>query len=212
MPPNLSPARKNVLQVTARLTRDKGAPTPQEVADALGRTRQNIAQLVQALREDGFLEAPTSRTSPLILTPAGQLASGAYGYPLLGEVAAGQPTFTDDQVQGLYARIDDLLDMREGDYFLTVRGDSMTGLGIYPGDKVAVRPCDTCPDGEIAVVLLPGENTATLKRLYRHGSEIELVSENPEYPPMRFNATDVRVRGCLVGHIGSLKSRSAWRR
>lgn len=207
MPPDLTPVRKNVLQVTARLTRERGAPTPQEVAEALGVTRQAVYPLVQSLRAEGYLERPSNRTSPLILTPRGQLASGAYGYPLLGEVAAGHGAFTDDQVQGLLSRIDDVLDVKQGDYFLTVRGNSMVGVGIYPGDKVAVRPSEECPDGEIAVVLLPGEQTATLKRVYRHGPEIELVSENPEYPPRRYFLEDVRIRGCLVGHIGSVKSR-----
>lgn len=204
----LTPARKKILQSIGRLIRERGGATPHDVAESLGVTRQNVASHVQFLRQTGYLEAPLSRNAPLLLTPRGQRATGgSYGYPLLGEVAAGPGTFADDAVQAVIARIDAILPLHEGDYLLRVQGESMIGLGIYPGDTIAVRPSDTCEDGEIAVVLLPGEDTATLKRIYRHGPEIELVSENPEYPPRRYPAEDVRIRGCLVGHIGDIRAR-----
>ena len=136
-------------------------------------------------------------------------------FPILGEIAAGQPTLADAQVEAYATRLQDVLDLREGDFLLKVRGDSMIGIGIYPGDLVAIRPQDEEPlSGEITLVTIPGENTATLKRWHRDNGTVTLTSEHPEsekpdskYGPMKRRVQDVLIQGCLVGHIGTGRSR-----
>ena len=84
----------------------------------------------------------------------------------------------------------------------------MIGVGIYSGDLVAIHPTSDEPHGgEITLVIVPGDNTATLKRWQRHNGTVSLYSENPAYPPMTFKVEDVQIQGCLVGHIGTGRSR-----
>ncbi|ULH18046.1 peptidase S24, LexA repressor (plasmid) [Deinococcus sp. KNUC1210] len=78
----------------------------------------------------------------------------------------------------------------------------MIGIGVMPGDYVLVRPTQEVLDGEVAVVLIPGEQAATLKRLYRFGDEVTLLSENPLFSRMVYLAEDVQVQGRMLGVIG----------
>lgn len=87
------------------------------------------------------------------------------------------------------------------DFVREIRG-GMLGLGIFPGDVVAIRPADVAQNGEVALVLIPGENAGTLKRWQQRGRAVTLHSENPAFEPMRFPVSDVQVQGVLVGHIG----------
>ncbi len=64
-------------------------------------------------------------------------------------------------------------------FALRVRGESMTGAGIFPGDLVLVRRQDTARTGEIVVALV--EDEATVKRLRLSGRKVELHPENPEF-------------------------------
>ncbi len=52
---------------------------------------------------------------------------------------------------------------RDGDYILTVQGESMKDAGIVDGDYVVVRPAPEARDGEIVVAMLDEED-ATVKR------------------------------------------------
>jgi repressor LexA len=83
----------------------------------------------------------------------------------------------------------------EGEYVLTVKGDSMVNAGIFAGDLVVVRPQDTATDGDIVVALL-GED-ATVKRFYKEPDHIRLQPENDTMEPIR--SREVQVLGRVVG-------------
>ncbi|WP_234009001.1 LexA family transcriptional regulator [Deinococcus sp. NW-56] len=208
---------RDVLHMIATLENAGEMVTLHRVAVALGLPRQNIWIYVRKLQERGLIiYSPSERfTTPLRLSEEGWWVSEvprAAGidlrFPILGEVAAGRPTLAGEQVEAYATRLQDVLDLREGDFLLKVRGDSMTGIGIFPGDLVAIRPQQEEPHGgEVVLVLVPGENTATLKRWHRDNGTVTLVSENPACAPMTFPVQEVRVQGCLVGHIGAGRSR-----
>lgn len=112
--------------------------------------------------------------------------------PLLGEVAAGEPIFCE-QVEGEFV---------EGaggcDFALRVAGDSMEP-GIRRGEIVFVKRQEDVLDGQIAVVIIDGE--ATLKRVYHLAAGVQLVSDNPAYEPMLFDARNsdvIRILGRAV--------------
>lgn len=199
MPPELTRTRRAILHTALRLA---AQATLSNVAEAVGISKQAASQQVSVLRERGYLEPGSGRYAPLQLTERARALVGDGGYPLLGDIAAGDPIHAEQNIQEYVSRLDQVIDMKEGDFLLKVRGDSMVGVGIYPGDVVVVRPAETIPNGEIAVVLLPGEGVATLKRLVHQEGVVTLHSENASYPPMTFRADEVRVQGCLVAHIG----------
>ena len=81
------------------------------------------------------------------------------------------------------------------EYFgLKVRGDSMDAAGIKDGYTVIVRRQDTVDNGQIAVVLINGED-ATLKRFSQNGNIVTLMpqSTNPIHQPFIFDLKDTHV-------------------
>jgi repressor LexA len=116
------------------------------------------------------------------------------GLPLVGNVAAGQPILAEENIDD-YVQVDPSVGGDEAEYVLTVRGDSMVGAGILPGDLVAVRPQDTAKDGDIVVALVGEE--ATVKRFFKETDHVRLQPENDGMEPIR--SREVRVLGRVVG-------------
>lgn len=210
----LTPRQHDVLTEIARLEDRGDIVMVRLVADVLTMPRQNVRTYAKALQKAGYIlyDANERHASILRMTEAGRLALGQppvpLALPIVGEVAAGQPTYAQEHVEGYATTLRDILDIHEGDFLLRVRGQSMIGIGIYPGDLVVIRPLSEEPNpGEITLVAVPGEDTATLKRWRRNNGTVTLFSENVDFAPMTFKATDVLVQGCLVGHIGTGRTR-----
>lgn len=115
--------------------------------------------------------------------------------PVLGDIAAGTPIYAVENQDIAYCE-----NSLNCDFALRICGDSMTGARIYDGDIVFIRAQDDVEDGEIAAVVLNDE--ATLKRVYHIKNGIQLLSENPKYPPMIFTLDEcdsIRILGKAVG-------------
>ena len=79
---------------------------------------------------------------------------------------------------------------------LRVRGESMTGAGILPGDIVIVRQQAEAVSGDIVVALVGDE--ATIKRFSLRRGQIELHPENPAFAPIIPGSDECRVLGKVV--------------
>ena len=118
--------------------------------------------------------------------------------PILGRIAAGAPIYAEQNIEGYtYTELNG-----GAEYFgLRVRGDSMDAARIYDGDVVIIRRQDTVDDGEIAAVLIDGED-ATLKRFSHKGNIVTLMpqSTNPANQPFIYDLreTSVRILGLVV--------------
>lgn len=103
--------------------------------------------------------------------------------PVLGSVPAGIPI---EAIQDIidYEEID-AATAAKGEYFaLQVKGSSMEPR-IREGDIVIVRKQDDVESGEIAIVMVNGDN-ATIKRLLKYEDGIRLMPTNPAYEPLYF--------------------------
>lgn len=119
--------------------------------------------------------------------------------PVLGEIAAGEPVFVDENVE--FAACD----TGDCDFALRVRGDSMIGARLFDGDLVFIRRQEDVDDGKIAAVVIDGH--ATLKRVYHIPGGLHLLSENPKYPPMLFHFKDhdeIRILGKAISFHSKL--------
>ncbi len=123
--------------------------------------------------------------------------------PVLGYVRAGIPM----------EAVEDILDYEEisadmasrGEYFgLKIKGDSMFPL-FQAGDTVIVRRQPDAESGEIAVVLVNG-NDATVKKLIKKDTSIVLVSENSAYEPMIFTKPEIEALPVtVIGKVVELR-------
>lgn len=118
--------------------------------------------------------------------------------PILGRVSAGLPLYAEQNIEG-YTYTD--LNGVDEYFALRVHGDSMDAARINDGDVLIVRRQDCVDNGQIAVVLVDGED-ATVKRFYSSEDTITLVpqSTNPQHQIQVYDAKkiDIRVLGRVV--------------
>lgn len=108
--------------------------------------------------------------------------------PLLGRVAAGEPIYTEGNIEG-EVYVDPELAKHGTLFALRVKGDSMTPQ-ILDQDIIIVREQEEVDNGNIVVATV-GTSEGCVKRLKKYANAISLVSVNPMYEPMYFPAEAV---------------------
>ncbi len=171
-------------------------PTVRDIGKAIGLTSSSTVHAHLAnLEKIGLLRRDPSkpRAIELLVGKAKRAVTGAL--PLVGQVAAGEPLLAEENIEE-YVQIPTLAGGDEGEYVLTVTGDSMIKAGIHDGDHVVVCTADTARDGEIVVALVGGSE-ATVKRFFKENDHVRLQPENDALEPIR--STEVTVLGRVVG-------------
>ena len=149
------------------------SPSVREIGAAVGlRSTASVSYHLQALQDKGLLQAPGAKGRKRALVTGARQGQ----IPVVGVVTAGVPILAVENQEGTMPWHE------PGCFALRVRGDSMLGAGILPGDKVVVRPQSTADDGQIVVARL--EDEATVKRLRRRNGQIWLLPENDAYDPI----------------------------
>ena len=125
--------------------------------------------------------------------------------PVLGRVAAGIPIEAIEEILD-YEEIDEAM-AKTGDFFaLRIAGTSMEPK-FSEGDVVIVRKQDSVESGEIAVVLVNGDD-ATCKKVMIHDNGLSLVSLNPSYAPMFFTDKEVSTLPVqIIGRVVELRAK-----
>jgi len=168
-------------------------PTVREVQQAFGfRSVETAREHLEALVREGRLSKQRGRARGYRLPAAA--GPPTVLVPLLGRVSAGALDAAVEDPEG-YLPIrsrhpaDELFALR-------VRGESMTGAGILPGDVVVVRRQRTAGSGEIVVALVGDE--ATVKRLRIRRKRVELHAENPDFEPIVPDPRELTLLGKVV--------------
>ncbi len=124
--------------------------------------------------------------------PLSSIAPIAY-IPVLGRVAAGHGCFADNSIENYQAVPSDLICPDEQYILLDVKGDSMSPK-IEPGDRLLVQLMPSVDSGSYGVIMIDDED-GVVKKVCYSSNRIELISENPYYPPRVFEGSEIsRVR------------------
>jgi DNA polymerase V len=102
-----------------------------------------------------------------------------------GNVLAGQSRFpspAQDYEQKTLDLNDRFIANRPATFFFTVKGDSMTGAGIFDGATLIVDRSLKPKSSSIVIADVDGE--WMVKRLYKRSGVIKLLSENPLHEPI----------------------------
>ena len=160
-------------------------PSVREIAVHLGlKSPSTVHFHLKGLEAAGLITKAEGKTRAITVAggfPAGQPVEPPRNQvPILGNVAAGAPILAEQYIED-YLTFD--TEGRQGEHFaLRVRGESMLGAGILPGDCVVVHQQETFRNGDIVVALF--EDEATVKTLRRKAGHIWLMPENPDYQPI----------------------------
>ena len=111
--------------------------------------------------------------------------------PSMGVIAAGLPLYAEENIEGYT-----YYEGTEGDeYFaLKVKGDSMNAARIEEGDILIIRRQSYVENGEIAAVMVNGDN-ATVKKFHQEGSTVVLMpmSRNPVHQPQVYDLRETKI-------------------
>lgn len=103
---------------------------------------------------------------------------------LLGIVKAGYNYLASENIIG-HINIDKELSNPEEYFALKVTGNSMQPV-LYEGDIVVVHKQNDVESGQVAIILIDGEE-ATIKKVIKYNDHIELIAFNSYYPPRRLD-------------------------
>ncbi len=123
--------------------------------------------------------------------------------PVLGRVQAGIPIDSIEEILD-YEEIPENM-ASQGEFFgLIIRGDSMFPK-IVEDDVVIVRKQSDCDNGDIAVVLING-NEATIKKIKKTPSGITLVPLNVNYECMSYSIAEIEsLPVTIIGKVVELR-------
>lgn len=170
--------QKRVFEYVKSRMEEGFAPSIREICAALDiHSTSTAARYVNNLVAEGYLEKVDGCNRAIKLA-----GKGAVKVPLVGTITAGQPiTAVED--------ITDYINFHEpknysGELFaLKVRGESMINAAILDGDIVVVEKCPVVSNGEIAAVMVGGEE-ATVKTFYKENGHYRLQPENDTMDPI----------------------------
>jgi repressor LexA len=194
---NLTKRQREIFEYVKRYGEEHGyPPTVRDIGKAIGLTSSSTVHAHLAnLEKLGLLRRdPTKPRAIEVLVDKAKAAVAPAGLPVVGQVAAGRPVLAEENIEE-YIPVPQIAGGDQGGFVLRVKGDSMTGAGIFEGDYVVVRPQATAADGEIVVALV--EDEATVKRFYREQDHVRLQPENEALEPIR--SRDVQLLGRVVG-------------
>lgn len=125
--------------------------------------------------------------------------------PVLGVVRAGLPVEAVENIID-YEEISEEM-ARQGDFFaLQIKGDSMEPK-ISDGDVVIVRKQPDVESGEIAIVLVNGDE-ATIKKVQKFTGGINLVPSNPAYDVKTFDNQKIESLPVkIIGKVVELRAK-----
>ena len=204
----------------ARLSADK---TLEDVANLVGVTRQTVQKYESGVISNIPSDKIELLAKALDVTPAYLMGwedekpakDDIYQYdniypielkkfPLLGEIACGEPVFaTEDRKSYVLAGSD-----IKADFCLKAKGDSMINARIMNGDIVFIRKQPMVENGEIAAVIIDDE--ATLKRVtyFKDKNMLILKPENPKYSDLVYikeELNSIRILGKAVAFQSDVK-------
>lgn len=201
----------NTVGERIKLAREKIGMSQVDMADKIGVSKQNLYKyergLVTNIPSDKIeLIGKLTGVSPAYLmgwdaTETEPLPPDCFPiqkktFPLLGDIACGEPLLIDEQVEAYVTASDDI----HADFCIRAHGDSMINARINDGDIIFIRKQPTVENGQIAAVRVEDIDggRATLKRVYydQNTGIIQLVAENPLYPTKvysgeQLNAVDI---------------------
>lgn len=196
--PVLTKRQKSVLAfVTAFIETEGYAPTLEEIRAHIGLAAvSTVHEHIERLIEKGYLTRGWNQSRSIAIAPEVAVHRSARLISLMGTVAAGSPIEAVPDPEDISVP-EELIGKGET-FALRANGDSMVDEGILDGDTLIVEHAEVAENGMLVIALIRGNDVA-VKRFYRRGGRVELVSANERHPPMVLSARDVRIQGVVVG-------------
>ena len=101
--------------------------------------------------------------------------------------ATGFGAAADDYMERGIDLNEQLIRNKPATFFMRVRGDAMSGAGIFDGDTIIVDRSIKAASGKIVIATLNGE--MLIRRLEKTFNKIRLIPETPKLAPIEIDAS-----------------------
>ena len=178
----LTDRQQQILDFIGDQQRTRGiTPSTREIQEHLGLASQTtVVDHLRALETKGVLQREAHKARGLVLA-GGYRDKATVEIPIYGTIPAGLAADQRQEADGSISMDVETLRLPKGAriFALKVRGDSMIGAGILPGDVVVLESKEP-RSGDIVAALIDGETT--LKRYVVQRGKPFLQAENPDFP------------------------------
>ena len=199
MEPLTEKQQKVLKYIESRLEKNN-PPSQREIARHFRLAQNAVFQLINYLREKGYLETSSGHRGLRLSKEYIEKAGKPKGLPVIGTVAAGRPILAEENIEQ-FLDLGDIFEPKAKMFILKVTGDSMVDEGIMDGDFVVVEPASQITNGRISVVLVNDE--ATVKKVYIRRNRIALEPANKAagYKTMyiKKGSDNIRIIGKVTG-------------
>lgn len=191
---------------------DRECITQEDIAKITGVSQQSVSNWVSAklMPRMGSVEKIADYfnilKSDLLEEQNITLKKEGIKIPILGKVIAGVPITAVEEILG-YEEISEQM-AKAGDYFaLQIKGTSMEPK-MSEGDIVIVKQQNAVENGQIAIVLVNGDE-ATVKKVFIRETGIELVAFNSfAYEPHFYSFKEVEELPVkIIGRVVELRAK-----
>ena len=172
-------------------------PTVREIGETVNlKSTSSVHSHLETLEKNGYIKRdPTKPRAIEICDDSFQIVrTEMVSLPVIGNVAAGQPIFAEENIEDYFPVPADMVPKGES-FILKVRGDSMINAGIFSGDRIFVNNCSTANNGDMVVAMI--EDGATVKTFYKEDGHIRLQPENDDMDPIIVD--DCQIVGKVFG-------------
>lgn len=188
----ISPKQTEILEYIKSEILNRGyPPAVREICEAVHlKSTSSVHSHLETLEKNGYIRRdPTKpRAIEIVDDDFNLVRREIINIPLIGNVAAGEPIFAEQNIEGYFPLLAD--DMPSGEAFmLKVKGESMINVGIYDGDHIVVHKQNTARNGDLVVALV--DDSATVKTFYKEKGHFRLQPENDTMDPIIVDQVEI---------------------
>ena len=172
-------------------------PAVREICEAVNlKSTSSVHSHLETLEKNGYIKRdPTKPRAIEICDDNFQMVrTEMVSIPIIGQVAAGMPILAEQNIESYFPVPADMVPSGET-FALKVIGESMINAGIFSGDQIFVKCCQTANNGDTVVALI--DDSATVKTFYKEDGHIRLQPENDSMEPIIVD--DCQILGKVFG-------------
>lgn len=194
----ISPKQKEILEYIKSQILERGfPPAVRDICEAVHlKSTSSVHSHLETLEKNGYIRRdPTKPRAIEICDDNFQMVrTEMVSIPVIGQVAAGQPILAEENIESYFPVPAEMVPGGES-FALKVKGDSMINVGIFNGDQIFVKCCQTANNGDTVVALI--DDSATVKTFYKEDGHIRLQPENDSMDPIIVD--DCQILGKVFG-------------
>lgn len=172
-------------------------PAVREICEAVHlKSTSSVHSHLETLEKNGYIRRDPTKPRAIEICDDNfqMMRTEMVSIPVIGQVAAGQPILAEENIESYFPVPAEMVPSGES-FALKVKGDSMINAGIFSGDQIFVRCCQTANNGDTVVALI--DDSATVKTFYKEDGHIRLQPENDSMDPIIVD--DCQILGKVFG-------------